>query len=169
MPMCDQRTEIALSTLKVAFLLRKIVSVLIIFDKIIAKTRETEEIPMNDFLEILLSNLLELVLAAIAGVLSVFVVPWIKKTVIPWLQEKRLYTVVQHFVEAAEKYSENHQIDKKQYVVNLLHEKGIAVTTETEAYIESAVKQLDNSVQQVIDVITDSPESLTADNKPTGQ
>ena len=122
---------------------------------------------MNDFLEILLSNLLELVLAGIAGAVSIFVVPWIKKTVIPWLQEKRLYTIVQHFVEAAEKYSENHQIDKKQYVVNLLHEKGIAVTTETEAYIESAVKQLDNSVQQVIDVITDSPETLTGESSST--
>jgi len=167
--MQKENARIATDAFKLTFWAYKIVTVLIIFGDFIAKTRETEENPMNDFVEILLSNLFELAMTAIATIVSIFVIPWIKDTAIPWLKEKRLYTVVEHFVEAAEKYAENHQIDKKQYVLTLLMEKGITITPEAEAYIESAVKKLDNSVSQVIDVITDSPESLTADNKPTGQ
>ena len=128
---------------------------------------------MNEFLNLLAENLLEFVLAVIATAITCFVIPWakstvspfIKETVIPWLKEKRLYGVVEHFVEAAEKYAENHEIDKKQYVVDLLKDKGIAITPEIEAYIESAVKKLDLSVSEVIDVITDTVTADTDDSK----
>ena len=39
----------------------------------------------------------------------------------------------------------------------MLESKGIEITDEIEAYIESAVINLDRSVSEVIDVITDTP------------
>lgn len=128
---------------------------------------------MNEFLNLLAENMLEFVLAVIATTITCFVIPWakstvspfIKETVIPWLKEKRLYGVVEHFVEAAEKYAENHQIDKKQYVLDLLNNKGIVITPEIEAYIESAVKNLDLSVREVIDVIADTVTEDSEDSK----
>ncbi len=128
---------------------------------------------MNDFLNALGANLFDFVLALVLAVISAFVIPWakktaapfIKETVIPWLREKRLYGIVECFVQAAEKYAENHEIDKKSYVVNLLKDKGVEITPEVEAYIESAVKKLDMSVGEVIDIVTDDLDGDTGDSK----
>ena len=120
---------------------------------------------MNDFLNILASNAIEFAFAILLAVITCFLIPWVRSTaapfiagtVVPWLKEKRLYGVVKHFVEAAEKLAENNDINKKEYVVRLLESKGIEITDEVEAYIESAVINLDRSVSEVIDVITDTP------------
>lgn len=63
--------------------------------------------------------------------------------VIPWLKEKRLYDTVQKMVDAAEKWAETNDIDKKQWVIDQLENKGIEVNTYVDALIEAAVKELD--------------------------
>lgn len=63
--------------------------------------------------------------------------------VIPWLKEKRLYDTVQKMVDAAEKWAETNDIDKKQWVIDQLESKGIEVNAYVDALIEAAVKELD--------------------------
>lgn len=46
-------------------------------------------------------------------------------------------------VQAAEKWSKTHNIDKKTYVIKQLESKGIKVNSIVEALIESAVQELD--------------------------
>ena len=117
---------------------------------------------MEEFAKLIIPNLLEFVVSLMLTVVSCFLLPWIRRvaapfireTVVPWLKEKRLYGIVQHFVEAAEKLAENNTIDKKEYVLNMLRDKGIEITPEIEAYIESAVKKLDLTVNDVVGEIT---------------
>lgn len=94
----------------------------------------------------LMSAIAQVVFALIGAVMSVIVIPWLKHTALPWLKEKRLYSTVQKFVQAAEKLDETGVLDhtaKKDYVIGLLRNKGYAVNGEVEALIESAVKELD--------------------------
>lgn len=63
--------------------------------------------------------------------------------VVPWLKEKRLYDTVKKMVDAAEKWAETNNIDKKEWVVSQLEAKGIDVNEYVEALIEAAVKELD--------------------------
>lgn len=96
------------------------------------------------------SAALKLILALISVAIGSLVTPWIRNTAIPWLKEKRLYSAVQKFVLAAEKLGETGAIDrqaKKNYVVNLLIKKGYTVDDEVEAFIESAVKEMDMFVE----------------------
>ena len=117
---------------------------------------------MNGFIELCITNLIEIVIAGIFIVLTTFVTPWFKKvvspfikhTAIPWLEEKRLYNIVRKFVEAAEKRAENEKFDKKEWVVSLLKDKGIELTPEIEAYIESACKEIDMIVDKTVDDLT---------------
>ncbi|MBQ2468443.1 MAG: hypothetical protein II503_02050 [Clostridia bacterium] len=62
---------------------------------------------------------------------------------IPWLKEKNLYEIVYRMVRAAEKWSQTHEIDKKQWVIDRLEEKGIVVDSYIDALIESCVEELD--------------------------
>ena len=118
---------------------------------------------MNEFVELLVSNVLEIVVAGIFLLLTTFVTPWfknvaspfIKNTVIPWLEEKRLYGIVKHFVEAAEKKAENGKFDKKAWVLRQLEGKNIKITPEVEAYIETACKEIDMIVNETIDTFTE--------------
>ena len=120
---------------------------------------------MNEFTTLIINNLLEIVFAAIGLVFSGVVIPWFVKTVIPWLKEKRLYGIVEKFVKAAEKKAEAGSLAKplkKDYVIGLLEERGITITNEIDAFIEAAVKELDNAVQsavlEVAGVIEDTAE-----------
>lgn len=63
--------------------------------------------------------------------------------VVPWLKEKRLYETVQRMVDAAEKWAETNDIDKKEWVISQLESKGIEVSPYVDALIEAAVKELD--------------------------
>ena len=63
--------------------------------------------------------------------------------VVPWLKEKRLYDTVQKMVDAAEKWAETNDIDKKEWVISQLESKGIKVSPYVDALIEAAVKELD--------------------------
>lgn len=91
---------------------------------------------------------LRLVVIGIGVIMSAVVLPWVKEDVIPWLREKRIYALVCKFVQAAEKMHEAGSLVgmKKDFVVYLLESKGIYVTPEVDAFIESAVKELDMAV-----------------------
>lgn len=114
---------------------------------------------MNAFYSEIASAILQIVCALIGLVMTAVVVPWLKGVAIPWMKEKRIYGLVSKFVYAAEKLAETGVIDKeskKDYVVELLKRKGYAVTDEVEAFIESAVKELDMSFESGIGEILDT-------------
>ena len=92
------------------------------------------------------SNVFEIIATIITLLVSYYVVPFIKNDAIPWLKEKRIYEIIKQLVQAAEKMAESGviaKVDKKDTVIKLLTEKGIDVTDEISALIESAVKELD--------------------------
>lgn len=101
-------------------------------------------------------NVLDIVIAVISIIVSVYLIPLIKNELKPWLEEKRIYGLVQKFVEAAEKLAESgtiEKVDKKAKVIELLESKGITVNEEIDAFIESAVKQLDIITSTAIEEI----------------
>ena len=107
-------------------------------------------------LNIVTENVLDIVIAVISIVVSVYLIPIIKNDLKPWLEEKRIYSLVKKFVEAAEKLAESgviEKIDKKAKVIELLELKGIVVDEEIDAFIESAVKQLDIVASTVVEEI----------------
>lgn len=118
--------------------------------------REQKGTVMNDFWTLLLNHLVELAVTVILAVITCIVLPWLKNTAVPWMKEKRLYTIVSRFVQAAEKYSKTQPVDKKQWVVSLLKDKGIDLTPEVEAYIESAVQELDVAIKQTVAGVRDT-------------
>ena len=94
----------------------------------------------------ILPNILEIIWAIVSLVISCYLVPYLKNDFIPWLKEKRLYSVVKSFVQAAEKLAESGAIDKadkKKKVIEFLTSKGIKIDSTVEALIESCVKELD--------------------------
>lgn len=94
----------------------------------------------------ILPNILEIIGAIISLVCAYYVIPYIKEDLIPWLKEQRIYGIVKTFVQAVEKMAESgiiEKADKKQKVIELLARKGIVINATIEAFIESAVKELD--------------------------
>lgn len=79
--------------------------------------------------------LVKIVFLVLSGVVTIYVVPWLK--------EKGLYDTVKRMVHGAEKWSENHEVDKKEWVIKKLEARGIEVNEYVEALIESAVEELD--------------------------
>lgn len=123
---------------------------------------------MEAFYTEIAGGVLRVVCALIGVLLTAVVMPWLKTSALPWLKEKRLYSLVQKFVQAAEKLAETGVLerkDKKQYVVDLLEQNGYKVNAETEAFIESAVKELDMTMQtgweEIIDVFEDEDKADT--------
>ena len=107
-------------------------------------------------LNVVTENVLDIVIAVISIVVSVYLIPLIKNELKPWLVEKRVYSLVKKFVEAAEKLAESgviEKVDKKSKVIELLESKGIIVDAEVDAFIESAVKQLDVITSTVVEEI----------------
>lgn len=66
--------------------------------------------------------------------------------VVPWLKEKGIYAEVKRLVAAAEKWAQNHDIDKNAWVVASLEEIGIKVTPRVAKWIEAAVMELDIAI-----------------------
>lgn len=107
-------------------------------------------------LNVVTENVLDIVIAVISIVVSVYLIPIIKTELKPWLEEKRIYSLTKKFVEAAEKLTESgviEKVDKKAKVIELLELKGITVDAEIDAFIESAVKQLDIVTSTVVEEI----------------
>lgn len=126
-------------------------------------------------LGIVVKNVLEIVAAIISVLVAGIVIPWIKTEMVPFLKEKRLYNIVSIGVNAAEKLAEGTEMsgfDKKQYVIRYLTSKGIVITEEVEAFIESACHDLDlitdagkEAFDEEDDVEGDEPEDNEIDNK----
>ena len=86
-------------------------------------------------IDIIIDSAVKILFTLVLGLITAYVVPWLK--------EKRLYDTVVKMVQAAEKWSKTHNIDKKAYVIEQLEAKGIKVNSIVEALIESAVQELD--------------------------
>lgn len=114
---------------------------------------------MIELLVELVSVLLKIAVFGVVCLLTKYTLPWLQDVVVPWLKERQLYGTICHFVRAAEKLAESGVIertDKKEYVVSLLTEKGITVTREINAMIESAVMDLDLTISGVMDKLMDA-------------
>lgn len=101
---------------------------------------------------------LRIVIVLCVGAVTKYVLPWVSDTVIPWLKDKRLYDMICRFVRAAQKLADTGAIDKttkKEYVISLLKAKGVVITPEVDAMIESAVFDLDLAVDSIGDMIFD--------------
>ncbi len=93
--------------------------------------------------------LVQVVRVIIMIIFGVLIIPWVKKNAIPWLKDKQLYTLICQFVRAAEKLGETGAITKEaklDYVIGLLKRRGIEVTADVRAMIESAVGKLDDEL-----------------------
>ena len=115
---------------------------------------------ITEILPEILPMLIKIILVIVFLVLSKIVIPELTKTVIPWLKEKRLDGIIMKYVEAAEKMAAagNLGIPKKDYVIYLLEKRGIKVTDEVDAAIESAVIELDHASAQALFLIHESFE-----------
>ena len=129
---------------------------------------------MNAFYSEIASGILQIICALIGIILMVVVVPWLRGSAIPWMKDKQLYSIVTKFVHAAEKLAETGVIDrgtKKDYVISLLKDKGFDITAEAEAFIESAVKELDMAVEfgmeEILEVFED--ETSETEGAETGE
>lgn len=94
-------------------------------------------------------NILEIVLTVISLIVSYYIIPTIKEDLIPFLKEQRIYSTIRKFVKAAEKLANSgaiEKIDKKEYVISLLEKNGIVVDDTLDAFIESAVEELDKVI-----------------------
>ena len=87
--------------------------------------------------------LVKIVFLVLSGVVTIYVVPWLK--------EKGLYDTVKRMVQGAEKWSENNNIDKKEWVIAKLEARGIEVNEYVEALIESACEELDLAWAKAVD------------------
>jgi len=104
---------------------------------------------ISEFYPVILECVVKLVRIVIAIIFSTIVIPWVKNSAIPWLKEKQLYGIIQKFVRAAEKLADAELITKESkldYVISLLVKRGIEVTPEVRAMIESAVGDLDDEL-----------------------
>lgn len=114
----------------------------------------------------ILPNILEIVGTVISLVCAYYVIPYIKEDLIPWLKERHIYSIIKTFVQAVEKMAESgiiEKADKKQKVIELLARKGIVINATIEAFIESAVKELDIISSVVLEEIVEA-EITTEEN-----
>ncbi|MBQ8208550.1 MAG: hypothetical protein IJZ89_07450 [Clostridia bacterium] len=89
----------------------------------------------EEIIKILLDHVIEIAFA----IMGMFVTAY----VVPWLKEKKLYDTVKIAVQAAEKWAQSHDIDKREWVEEQLTARGITVTPLISGMIESAVTELD--------------------------
>jgi hypothetical protein len=98
-------------------------------------------------MQIDLTQIILAVITLIGGIVARYVIPWLKSRV----DERKMDTLVNLInvaVYAAEQlYNSDQGQEKKEYVVNLLAEKGYVIdvdniSTELNAMIESTVKEL---------------------------
>jgi len=113
-------------------------------------------------------NVFEIIGSVISIVVAYYVIPAIKNDLIPWLRDKRIYSLIQRLVQAAEKMAEAGtipRVDKKKTVIDWLKKQGIEVTDEIDAFIESAVKDLDIITGTLMDgILVEGESEITVDN-----
>ena len=125
---------------------------------------------MTELYVAIMEGILQIVKALIGVAIVAVVIPWIRNEVIPWLHEKRIYSLVSKLVRAAEKMYEAGSLTtlKKDFVVGLLKNKGNEVTPEVDAFIESAVKELDIAVDSGFDWIVNEFEEEASEENGAG-
>ena len=114
---------------------------------------------LETILNAILPNVFEIIGTIISLICAYYVIPYIKEDLIPWLKEQRVYSIIKNFVQAVEKMAESgiiEKADKKQKVIELLARKGIVVNATIEAFIESAVKELDIITSVIVDEIVET-------------
>ena len=114
---------------------------------------------MTELIVELSGVLLRIAIVFFVGLLTKYALPWLKDVVVPWLKERQLYNLICYFVRAAEKLADTGTISKdmkKDYVIGLLESRGVAITKEVNALIESAVMELDMAVAGAFDAIFDT-------------
>lgn len=121
---------------------------------------------LETILNAILPNVLEIIGTVISLICAYYIIPYIKEDLIPWLKEQRVYSIIKTFVQAVEKMAESgiiEKADKKQKVIELLARKGIVINATIEAFIESAVKELDIISSVVLEEIVET-EITTEEN-----
>lgn len=101
---------------------------------------------MQAIIDVIFENVLDIVISIISIVVSCYLIPIIKTEFIPWLKDNHLYDTIVKLVQAVEKLAESgiiEKVDKKEEVIRLLKEQGIDINDKVDAFIESAVKELD--------------------------
>lgn len=107
-------------------------------------------------IDMAVSSVLDILLAIVTAMAGLYIIPAVRNELVPWLKDRHIYNQVKIFVEAAEKLAESGTIekgDKKAKVTELLKDSGISVDGKVEAFIESAVKQLDLIASSVAEEI----------------
>lgn len=118
---------------------------------------------MTEILIAISTFVLRMLVILAIGMAMEIVMPWLRNTAIPWLKEKRLYSMCCQFVRAAEKLADTGAIpseEKKAYVIELLTKKGIKITPDVNAMIESAVLEMDIAIEEAFGQIVDEFESI---------
>lgn len=101
----------------------------------------------------ILDCVLKIILALVSLLFTAVIIPWLNGSAIPWLKEKRLYGAVQKAVRAAEKLADSGVIEKetkKAWVTSVLLKMGIDVDDVVDAFIESAVGELDDKLDEIM-------------------
>lgn len=98
--------------------------------------------------------LVKVVFLVITGIATMYVLPWLK--------EKGLYDTVCRMVQGAEKWSKNHEIDKKAWAVAKLEARGIEVNEYVEALIESACEELDLAWAKAVNAAKENEQESDA-------
>lgn len=119
---------------------------------------------MSEIIPEILPMIFKTITTIILCIFSTVILPEISSTLIPWLKEKRLDGIIMKYVEAAEKLNASGQlsIPKKEYVLTLLEKRGIPITSDIDAAIESAVVELDHATAQALFLIHEA----IGDNPP---
>ena len=90
----------------------------------------------------------------IIGTIAMFMAA---KIGIPWLREQRIFSLIRKLVKGAEKAAEAGKIpktDKHALVIKLLKMKNIEVTPFLDAFIDAAIKEMDEVAENIADEIT---------------
>ena len=72
---------------------------------------------------------------------------------IPWLREQRIFSLVRKLVKGAEA-GKIPKADKHALVIKLLKMKNIEVTPFLDAFIDAAIKEMDEVAENIADEIT---------------
>lgn len=115
---------------------------------------------MNEVIPAIVTTLLDCATNICTLIFAGVFLPWMVRVGIPWLKDKRLYAIVTIFVKAAEKQAEAGTLGepKCDYVIRMLERRGIVVTEEVRAMIESAVKELDLAGKEALDKLLEAFE-----------
>ena len=104
-----------------------------------------------------ISEIATAILPSVMEIIGTIIMLVAAKVGIPWLREQRIFSLIKKLVKAAEKAAEAGKIpkaDKHALVVKLLKMKNIEVTPFLDAFIDAAIKEMDEVAESIADEIT---------------